>query len=311
MDSLEYLPEEIQGYEVAPDGDSAWFQRLLPNEYAVIVNGAVTQTRVWVPSWVEPPAEPYYGAFEQIGPNSWRTWVYAHWAGPQPDVANAEVNAAVSIDVLENDGDCAWVDSFTQPDHGSVARDDDRLRYTPPSGWEGETTFGYTIDGESTTVTVHVGGPRVTSVVVGNSTFSDSIDAGASSAIQLATVRVPNGVNQVTLTFDWDDPDFVARDLRVVDATRTQTYWADSCVENSVGQGSSVTWTFSETFADGEMYVWLNDSFEAHSVPLDGEWQSPDRLLRHQRQQRVSLGRRPRGRVFRRRFRVCVHDSAR
>jgi hypothetical protein len=112
-------------------------------------------------------------------------------------------------------------------------------------------------------------------VVVGNSTFSDSIAASESSAIQLATVRVPNGVNRVTLTFSAADVDLVAEDLRIVDATRSQTYWADSCVENSVGQGSSVTWTFSETFADGEMYVWLNDPLTGGGVSLDGGWESP------------------------------------
>jgi hypothetical protein len=240
----------------------------------VVCNGAVTQTRVYVPSWLGVESD-LYPTFLQRGPNSWDTWVYVHGAAV-PDMASTLMDTPVVIDVLDNDGG-GTIGSFSQPDYGSVSGPGGVLTYTPPTGWQGTASFTYTREGdtEATPVTIYVSAPRVTSVVVGNATFSDSIDASESSSIQLATVRVPYGVNRVTLTFDVAEIDFVAEDLRIVDATRSQTYWADSCVENSVGQGSSVTWTFSETFADGEMYVWLNDPLQGRGVPLDGGWESP------------------------------------
>ena len=65
-------------------------------------------------------------------------------------------------------GETLFLDSFTQPAHGTVTRDengtpgdtsDDQLAYTPESGWSGDDSFTYTIsdgNGETDTATVYV-----------------------------------------------------------------------------------------------------------------------------------------------------------
>ena len=81
-------------------------------------------------------------------------------------------DTAITIDVLFNDtdpdGDTLLLDSFTQPAHGVVTRDengtpgdtsDDRLIYTPEADWSGDDSFTYTVDdqnGETDTATVYV-----------------------------------------------------------------------------------------------------------------------------------------------------------
>jgi len=81
-------------------------------------------------------------------------------------------DTSVTIDVLGNDthagGETLFLDSFTQPAHGTVTRDengtpgdtsDDQLTYTPDSNWSGDDTFTYTIsdgNGETDTATVDV-----------------------------------------------------------------------------------------------------------------------------------------------------------
>ena len=76
----------------------------------------------------------------------------------------------VTIDVLGNDthagGDSLFLDSFTQPANGTVARDDngtpgdtsdDQLTYTPDGDWNGDDAFTYTIsDGNGETDTANV-----------------------------------------------------------------------------------------------------------------------------------------------------------
>jgi hypothetical protein len=78
----------------------------------------------------------------------------------------------VTIDVLGNDthagGETLFLDSFTQPTHGTVTRDemstpgdtsDDRLTYTPDADWSGDDSFTYAIsdgNGETDTATVDV-----------------------------------------------------------------------------------------------------------------------------------------------------------
>ncbi len=78
----------------------------------------------------------------------------------------------VTIDVLFNDndpdGDTLLLDSFTQPAHGVVTRDengtpvdtsDDLLTYNPGTGWSGDDSFTYAVDdqnGETDTATVQV-----------------------------------------------------------------------------------------------------------------------------------------------------------
>jgi hypothetical protein len=78
----------------------------------------------------------------------------------------------VAIVVLGNDthagGETLFLDSFTQPAHGTVTRDengtpgdtsDDQLTYTPDSNWSGDDSFTYTIsddNGETDTATVYV-----------------------------------------------------------------------------------------------------------------------------------------------------------
>lgn len=81
-------------------------------------------------------------------------------------------DAPVTIDVLVNDthagSEPLFLDSFTQPAHGTVTRDengtpgdtsDDQLTYTPDLGWSGDDSFAYTIsdgNGETDTATVDV-----------------------------------------------------------------------------------------------------------------------------------------------------------
>ena len=83
-----------------------------------------------------------------------------------PDPATTTVSTPVDIDVLLNDvdpeGAALSIVSFTQPAVGSVATaGPGQLRYTPPAGFTGTTTFTYVItDGvggfDSATVTVTV-----------------------------------------------------------------------------------------------------------------------------------------------------------
>jgi hypothetical protein len=75
------------------------------------------------------------------------------------DQAITTQDEPVSIDVRVNDsdidGDPLYLADFGQPAHGVVTRDemgtlgdssDDRLVYTPSSGWSGEDNFTYTVD---------------------------------------------------------------------------------------------------------------------------------------------------------------------
>jgi hypothetical protein len=81
-------------------------------------------------------------------------------------------DTGITIGVLFNDtdpdGDTLLLDSFTQPAHGVVTRDengtpgdtsDDQLIYTPEADWSGDDSFTYTVDdqnGETDIATVYV-----------------------------------------------------------------------------------------------------------------------------------------------------------
>jgi arylsulfatase A-like enzyme len=81
------------------------------------------------------------------------------------DNATTQPDQAVLIDVLANDIDDGLpaplsIQSITAPDHGSAVIESGKIRYTPPAGFTGTATFGYTAtDGAATdpaTVTVSV-----------------------------------------------------------------------------------------------------------------------------------------------------------
>lgn len=81
------------------------------------------------------------------------------------DVFSTVANTAISFDVLENDSDSdghtLTISRFTQPERGTVSRQGNILTYTPPSNFNGETSFTYFISdgfgGESSaTVTIMV-----------------------------------------------------------------------------------------------------------------------------------------------------------
>ena len=259
------------------------FNGMLTQEYAVFVNGAVTQTRVYTQASGDVVIPELYEAdFIQTGANSWKTGVYCEWSGPVPDTLNTMVNTPISISgITDNDGGAIIANTITdigQPNYGTIVNG----YYIPPTDWEGEATFTYTArkseggqtETGTTTVTIHVGGPKISSATVGRNGSSYTFVTDSDSDEQLYTVPI-SSINSVTLTFNQDDIDFDASDLRVVNATTSHTYWATSATENSVSSGSSVTWTFSSNLYNGEMYLWLNDTCELGSVPIDGEWESP------------------------------------
>ncbi len=77
------------------------------------------------------------------------------------DQASTRPREAVKIDVLANDtdsdGDRLTIIVFTQPEHGVVTKDENRLVYTPSRRFVGSDRFGYTVsDGHGGTDTAQV-----------------------------------------------------------------------------------------------------------------------------------------------------------
>ncbi len=81
------------------------------------------------------------------------------------DNASTQLDQSILVDVLANDSDDGQpsplsIQSVTTPNNGSAVIESGKIRYTPPTGFTGTATFGYTItDGESTdsaTVTINV-----------------------------------------------------------------------------------------------------------------------------------------------------------
>ena len=65
------------------------------------------------------------------------------------DTATTPEDTAVTIGVRGNDtdpdGDSLSIESFSQPNHGTVRRDGGRLEFTPDRDWHGTTTFTYVV----------------------------------------------------------------------------------------------------------------------------------------------------------------------
>ncbi len=65
------------------------------------------------------------------------------------DTATTPEDTAVMIGVRGNDsdpdGDSLSIESFSQPNHGTVRRDGGRLEFTPDPDWHGSTTFTYVV----------------------------------------------------------------------------------------------------------------------------------------------------------------------
>ncbi|MBU0595117.1 tandem-95 repeat protein, partial [Candidatus Bipolaricaulota bacterium] len=97
------------------------------------------------------------------------------------DEATTKQNKYIKISVLDNDsdpdGDNLTLDSFTQPDHGTVKKDGaKKVRYTPEKDFNGIDTFTYAIsDGNGGTATATV------TVIVG--TLSQKPEANGDSAV--------------------------------------------------------------------------------------------------------------------------------
>jgi Bacterial Ig domain/Secretion system C-terminal sorting domain len=61
------------------------------------------------------------------------------------DFAVTAINKSVTFNVLANDGPSTYVQSNTQPANGTVTRYLGNVTYTPPAGFEGATSFNYTV----------------------------------------------------------------------------------------------------------------------------------------------------------------------
>jgi uncharacterized protein YhjY with autotransporter beta-barrel domain len=89
-------------------------------------------------------------------------------AAPTPptavnDVASTFKDAAITINVLDNDTSAATVATVTQPNHGgttAILSNQTQIQYTPPSGFRGTETFQYEAENangrDTATVTVTV-----------------------------------------------------------------------------------------------------------------------------------------------------------
>lgn len=95
------------------------------------------------------------------------------------DAATVDEDGTVLIGVLYNDPNADWgvdvltITGFTQGTNGTVAQEDDRVRYTPDANWNGTDRFTYTmtdgITADSATVTITVNPVNDTPVAVEDS----------------------------------------------------------------------------------------------------------------------------------------------
>ena len=87
------------------------------------------------------------------------------------DSASTNEDSSINIDVLANDhdvdGDTLTVDSFTQPEHGTVTQNPDgTLNYAPAADYNGSDSFTYTVsDGQGGTDTATVSSPLIRSMM--------------------------------------------------------------------------------------------------------------------------------------------------
>ncbi|MFN8020996.1 MAG: Ig-like domain-containing protein [Acidimicrobiales bacterium] len=117
------------------------------------------------------------------------------------DVVQTGFNSPITIDVLANDedpdGDAMRLDSFTQPNSGSTARQGNKVSYTPSATTTGVVTFSYVVSDEggktaTGTVTVLVAErPKVAPIA--NDDFSTLIVGTTATVNPLANDVDPDG----------------------------------------------------------------------------------------------------------------------
>ena len=163
------------------------------------------------------------------------------------DIANTDVDNAVTIDVLTNDtvvdGGTLSITNKTDGTSGSVnINADNTLTYTPNSGFSGTDTFTYTAsDGKggasSATVTVHVGSPPNTDPVAVDDSASTSKDVTVNISV-LANDNDPDGDSLIVTAVTQGSNGSV-----VINSDNTVTYSPNS---GYVGSDS-----FTYTISDG------------------------------------------------------------
>ncbi|MEN3011154.1 MAG: Ig-like domain-containing protein, partial [Candidatus Bipolaricaulaceae bacterium] len=174
-----------------------------------------------------------------------------------PDAVNDAVttleDTSVDINVLANDtdpeNDPLSIQSFTQPDRGSVSQTPSTniLRYTPPKDWYGETSFTYTVsDGK--------GGTDTATVIVTVTPVNDPPDARDDTAS--TDEDTPVVINVLANDTDVDG----TIDPTSVDITQTPSY--GKAIRNANG---TITYTPNPDFSG-------NDSFKYKVKDDKGAW---------------------------------------
>ena len=156
------------------------------------------------------------------------------------DAATTDAGDPVVIPVLDNDeGVDLFVDSVTEPDHGTaeITDDDTTVTYTPDEGWAGVDSFTYTIEdgaGQQATATV-----QVTTVA--------AIAASADAATTTTTTPVEISV------LDNDTGD----DLAVVEVDEPAHGTAEI-----TGGGTTVTYTADADFVGVDTFLYtIEDTY--------------------------------------------------
>ncbi|MBD2341047.1 tandem-95 repeat protein [Calothrix sp. FACHB-156] len=145
----------------------------------------------------------------------------------QPDTASTNQDTPVTINVLANDTDPdsnpLSISGFTTPAHGTVAindngtptnTSDDKLVYTPSTGYSGTDSFSYTIsDGQGGTSTATVGltinavnkAPTAVNLLTPTTTLAET-NTPTPAAIKLADITITDdGLGSNTLSLSGTD----------------------------------------------------------------------------------------------------------
>ena len=122
------------------------------------------------------------------------------------DSATTSEDTPVLVDVLANDtdadGDTLTIDSFTQPEHGTVTQVGSELRYTPNAGFTGTDSFTYkasdgAAESNPATVTITVIQPLPPGCTKG---WAAEVDGFWSDETKWTPAGVPTATDDVCLT---------------------------------------------------------------------------------------------------------------